>query len=335
MDSPAYAILNDYVEIIKKENGRFAASFANAVLRKISLEKEKLLKNDTGMDFPADFKNLLQNDYEKKTVDAVEKSFAEKPALDITLKTPIPDFSEKTGALKLDNTSYRFYDYGDIKSIYGFEQGLWWVQDYAASLPVKLSENIKNKKVLDLCAAPGGKTAQLLSLGADVTAVDISAKRLERLKENMQRLHFDKVNIVCSDAISFLKNNPQDFDIILLDAPCSATGTFRRHPEIPHIKQREDIEKMQQLQKNILCEAAKAVKKGGEIIYCVCSIFKAEGECVIFDFLHEHNNFCICPINNLSFIDERIKTEENFIRTLPIYGNGMDSFFAVRLIRKS
>lgn len=332
LDTPSYAVLNEYVDAVKHKNGRFIGSMLNAVLRKISALKDDLLKEDNSADFPADFKKMLIDNYGKETADLIEKSYAIKPSLDITMPKKSAEFMQKTGAEKLDDTSYRIEQNVEIGGIYGYNEGLWWVQDYAASLPVKMFSALKGKKVLDLCAAPGGKTAQLLSLGAIVTAVDVSASRLERLKDNMKRLKFENLEIVCADAIEYLQNyTGEKFDAILVDAPCSATGTLRRHPEIPHIKHKADVLKMAEIQEKFLQKATEVLKKGGEIVYCVCSVFKAEGENIINNFLQKNKNFKLKNPIITSLSDERIKTKEGFFRTLTFYGGGMDAFFAAVL----
>ena len=332
LNSPDYAVLNDYVAAVKQKNGKFLSAMVNAVLRKIATNKEELKKEDCEADLPLNFKEMLIKDYGKDTADLIEKTFSLQPALDLSMAGKVPDFEEKTGAIKLDESSYRITKNVEVGSIYGYEKGLWWVQDYAASLPVKMFSGLKGKKVLDLCASPGGKTAQLAAAGAIVTAVDVSAERLEKLAQNIKRLNFSEVKIVCSDALDFLQEYKGElFDAILVDAPCSATGTLRRHPEIPHIKDQNDISKMADLQKKFLNQAVKALKTGGELVYCVCSIFKAEGENIIGEFLQENKNFILETSKKVNLLDERIKTEEGYFRMLPFYGGGMDAFFAAKM----
>lgn len=328
--SPIYAIINDYVKITKEKSDKFLAAMTNAVLRKISAQKNDLMLTDEKKDFPENFRKMLEKDYTVEDVAAIEKIYDKRPALDITLREENADISGIKDFERLDKTSIRINDYEDVRKIFGFDKGTWWVQDYAASLAVKLFGDLRGKKVLDLCAAPGGKTAQMASLEAKVLAIDSAPDRLERLKENMKRLNFD-VQTKCSDALRFLSDiKGEEFDAILVDAPCSATGTFRRHPEIPYIKSEKDVQKMAQIQKQFLAEAANNLKKGGELVYCVCSIFKAEGEKIIADFLQKNKNF-ILEKAELNTFDKKIITKEGYIRTLPFYASGMDGFFAAKI----
>jgi len=332
LDTPSYAVLNEYVDTVKHKNGKFIASMVNAVLRKITALKDDLKKEDDNLNLPINFKKMLIADYGKESADLIEKSYVLKPALDITMPQESAEFMQETKAKRLDETSYRISQNIEVGSIYGYNDGLWWVQDYASSLPVKMFSALKGKKVLDLCAAPGGKTAQLLCAGAKVSALDVSPSRLERLKENLIRLKLHETEIICADAMEYLQNYDGElFDAILVDAPCSATGTLRRHPEVPYIKTKEDVLKMADIQKKFLQKASKVLKIGGELVYCVCSVFKAEGEDVINDFLQKNKNFQLKNPATSTLSDERIKTKEGFFRTLPFYSDGMDAFFAAIL----
>ena len=334
LDTPPYAVLNEYVDAVKHQNGKFIAALVNAILRKISSEINELKKEDNKEDLPNEFKKMLIADYGKEVTNFIEQCYAAKPFLDVTMPKESEVFMQRTGAKRLDETSYRISQNTEIGKLYGYEEGLWWVQDYAASLPVKMFSNLKGKKVLDLCAAPGGKTAQLLYAGAKVTAIDISPSRVERLMENLRRLKLPETEVICADALSYLQNYKGElFDAVLVDAPCSATGTLRRHPEIPHIKTKEDVVKMANIQKKFLQEASKVLKKSGELVYCVCSVFKAEGEDIIYDFLQKNKNFQLKNPIILSLSDKRIKTKEGYFRTLPFYGDGMDAFFAAKLLK--
>ena len=169
---------------------------------------------------------------------------------------------------ELPNGSLRVWK-GAISKYSGYEEGQWWVQDAAASIPVKLLGNLRGKRVLDLCAAPGGKTMQLVDAGADVTAIDISRNRMKILKENLQRVNFD-ANLITTDIFSYKVG--EEYDIVLLDAPCSATGTIRRHPDLPFLKGEGELAALVKVQKKMLGHARDFVKPGGHIIYCTCSL---------------------------------------------------------------
>jgi len=329
LQSPDYAVINEYVGLIKQQNGRFLSSMANAVLRNILKDKNALSSNDKGRDFPKGFLFLVKKDYGEKIAAQIEKEYCRHPKLDISVKSEIADKFSPAGAHKVDLLTCRFDAPQDVEKIEGYADGKWWVQDYSASLAVKIAGNLKGKKVLDLCAAPGGKTAQLIDAGAIVTAVDISASRIEKLKQNMKRLGFEnKVEIVCADAFEFLQNrNIGEYDLILLDAPCSATGTLRRHPETIFIKSVQDIEKMSKIQERLLEETCKKISRGGFIIYCVCSMFKSEGEKIADKFLSVHPEFAKISPDKKLFADERILSSGGYVRTLPFYAGGIDSFF--------
>lgn len=343
LDTPDYAILNSYVNIIKQQSDKYIANFANAVLRNICRQKAEILKNNIHIFFNKHFKQHVLKGYSQSTINEIEKCAKNIPPLDLTLKNPTQaeELNQYLHGTILPNGSIRLYHNSKINELYGYKEGLWWVQDFAASLPVLALGNIQNQTALDLCAAPGGKTAQLISNGALTTALDISASRLKTLQENLQRLNLKTTNTLCSNAIDFLQNYSGElFDIILLDAPCSATGTFRRHPELIHLKNQNDINKSAEIQKQLLSLASNALKKGGIILYTVCSISKQEGEEQIASFLKNHSEYKQIPIletdlhkqKHISF--PNIIDDQGNIRTLPHHLNqygGMDSFFAAKL----
>lgn len=342
LNTPDYAVINSYVEITKHLADKYVAGFVNAVLRNICKQKEELQKEETNEFFPPEFFHILNQDYGKKTIQKIQSAAMIEPKLDITVKNNAPHWAETLGGKLLPSDTIRLENNGKITDLEGYHNGDWWVQDFAAALAVKALPNIKDKKVLDMCAAPGGKTAQLINKGAKVTALDISAARLKKLQENLQRLHFN-AEVICSDALEYIKNYQEDgYDAVLLDAPCSATGTIRRHPELVHIKRLKDVEKQAELQKEILSQTPKILKQGGTIIYCTCSISKLEGEKQIAAFLANNQNFKIVPITSQELCGTNdlaeIITKEGFIRTLPQhlanYG-GTDSFFVARLKKEA
>lgn len=336
MDTPDYAAINSYVELIKKNFDKYLAGFANAVLRKVVSSKENPSPEKEEF-FPPEFRKILNLDYNKKTVRKIEQTFISEPKLDISCKEDSTIWAQKLNATLLPLGSLRLDNRGAINKLLGFKEGGWWVQDFAASLAAKtLGKELKGQQILDLCAAPGGKTAQLLSARANVTALDISENRLSRLKENISRLKLAQPEILCADAVTYLNTlNTPIFDAVLLDAPCSATGTLRRHPELVHIKNLSDIEKQVSIQKQILSVVSKALKRGGTLVYCVCSLSKAEGEYQIISFLEQHPEFTIDPLTNFVPAEiSEILTPEGFIRTLPYHlhrHGGADGFFIARL----
>ncbi len=342
LNTPDYAVINSYVEITKHLADKYVAGFVNAVLRNICKQKEELKKEETNEFFPPEFFHILNQDYGKKTIQKIQSAAMLEPKLDITVKSDAAHWAEVLGGKLLPSDTIRLENNGKITELSGYADGAWWVQDFAAALAVKALPDIKNKNVLDMCAAPGGKTAQLINKGAKVTALDISAPRLQKLQENLQRLHFE-ADVVCADALEYIKTyKGTPYDAVLLDAPCSATGTIRRHPELVHIKRLKDVEKQAELQKEILHETPKILKTGGTLIYCTCSISKLEGEKQIAAFLEANPDFKIVPITSEELCGDNylaeIITEQGFIRTLPQHladFGGTDSFFVARLKKEA
>ncbi len=343
MDTPDYAAINEYVNISKKLAGKFSSNMVNAVLHKVTAHKVLM---QTAAEFPPNFLRLLKKDYTKAQINLMEQTLLEEPSLDITPKKNPQIWAEKLGGTLFQNSTIRLNKTGaNITSLPGYEEGAWWVQDLAASLPVCFIKNLEGKKVLDLCAAPGGKTAQLLSKGAIVTALDISAERLEILKSNITRLNLNKnLKTVCADGLEYLNQTADSFDLILLDAPCSASGTFRRHPEVLHIKTLDDVKAQTDIQQKLLNEASKHIASNGILLYCTCSISKLEGENQIKQFLSSHPDFKIAPFTLENLTNLQAKTldktmiDNQVLRTLPYHNKndgGMDSFFAACLTYKN
>ncbi len=341
MNTAPYAVINETVANIKKTTDRFLGGLANAVLRKIVANKENLLQKIASINpLPDNFLPLL-NGYSKDEIQKIKDSLKIIPPLDISMKNNVVEWAKKLGADIMPNGTLRLTNAPKIHELAGYNDGEWWVQDLASSLPVIALGEVKGLDVIDLCSAPGGKTAQLVAKGANVTANDISAQRLETLKQNMHRLGFEGVKTQISDALDFLENNNKEYDIILLDAPCSASGTFRRHPEVLYIKTAEDVALQAELQHKLLDKCRKAVRVGGIVMYSVCSIAKAEGEEQIERFLAEHKDFELVPITieDISAYGDwldNLLLENGTIRTMPFYENkknGMDSFFMCKMKR--
>lgn len=333
MNTPDYAVINSYVEAAKVKTDKFGANFINAVLRNILRQKEMLLKERTSGYFSKNFLQILKQDYTAQEIAAMEKFATIEPSLDLTFKhNCLPDIPE---GIVLPTGSYRLPANIKVTDIKGFDDGTWWVQDTASAIPVKCLSKLTGKRVLDLCAAPGGKTAQLLDAGAIVTAVEISENRLEGLKENIDRLKLGKnLTTVCTDALCY--TSVEKFDVILLDVPCSATGTFRRHPEIMHTKTLADVKKQAALQQKILEHSVSLLAAGGIILYATCSLAKAEGERQINVFLKTHPEFDVLPLKPAG--SEKMQTKEGFLRILPQSlddFSGIDGFFTAALKRKN
>ena len=210
-------------------------------------------------------------------VSAAAQRLAEIPPTDLALRNPAETarWAETLGATSLMPGHLRLPGSQQVESLPGYDEGAWWVQDIAASLPARLLGNVAGLDVLDLCAAPGGKTLQLAAAGAHVTALDISGPRLKRLRSNLERTGL-QADVVEADALKWEPG--RQFDAILLDAPCSATGTFRRHPDLLYLKADLDLSRLIALQTALLAQAARWLKPGGRLVYAVCSLEPAEGE---------------------------------------------------------
>jgi len=266
------------------------------------------------------------------------EALAASPDLDLSVKGDPGGWADILGGTVLANGSVRIGDKAAVEDLPGYGDGAWWVQDAGAALPAKLLGAADGLDVLDLCAAPGGKTAQLCAKGARVTALDISVTRLKRLRENLDRLHLS-AEIVAADMLAWSPDRL--FDAVLLDAPCSSTGTIRRHPEIPYTKSEADIEALATLQAAMLDRTKAWVKPGGTLVYCTCSLEKAEGEDRIEDFLAGNEDFVRRAVaaDEIGGLAEAI-TDKGDVRTLPFMAFpdsdcvGLDGFFIARLQRK-
>jgi 16S rRNA (cytosine967-C5)-methyltransferase len=264
-------------------------------------------------------------------VQAARRQIARRPALDLTFVDDVEAqaYAAEHGGTSLAPGHVRLQS-SNVSELTGFQEGRWWVQDLAASLPARLiPTNAKN--MLDLCAAPGGKTMQLAAAGHDMTAVDASKSRLARLRENLARTQLE-ARLVEADALTWKPK--QEYDAILLDAPCSATGTFRRHPEVLYRARPSIIAQNADLQSKLLDRAAGWVKPGGTVVYSVCSLEPQEGEDQVLAFLDRHPAFRVDPPADLPAI---IPIAPNgWVRILPGLletEGGLDGFFMARLVR--
>ena len=322
------------------------AKLSNAVLRKVAAEGPKILPtlDAVATDMPPWMLTRWSAAYGPVVARRIAEASLAEAALDVTLKVPaeIASWTEQLGGVALPTDSVRLGEHGAIEELPGFADGAWWVQDAAASLPVRLLGDVAGKHVADLCAAPGGKTAQLASLGAHVVSVDHGATRLGRLDENMRRLRLsDHVTTVQADILDW---KPSElFDAVLLDAPCTSTGTIRRHPDLLHLKTEGDVARLAGLQARFLTSAASMVAPGGTLIYCTCSLEPEEGEEQIEKFLADNTEFARAPIaaSEVGDVAEWV-TAAGDMRTLPFhmtldpsFKSGMDGFYAARLVRKA
>jgi 16S rRNA (cytosine967-C5)-methyltransferase len=339
LEQPPHAVIDLSVRLAKRDSSALHfAGLINAVLRKVA---EKGMAILDGLDGPRlNTPDWLWSRWSKahgpETAIEIATAHMVEPALDFTVPKDGAAWAVRLGGDVLPTGSVRLgKPHGPVENLPGYGEGAWWVQDAASAIPARLLGPLAGKSVLDLCAAPGGKTLQLCAAGAQVTAVDNSAKRLERLRANLDRMRFQAEEIVV-DALTF--DPARKFDAVLLDAPCSATGTIRRHPELPHIKTAGEVGALVPFQRRMLAQAAKLVKPGGILIYCVCSLEAAEGERQIVSFLAGHPQFSVVPISARECgIEPHMLTEHGFFRTFPhmAIGNffGIDGFFAARLRR--
>lgn len=336
MDIPESAAVNLGVTAIgeDKRTMRFK-NFANAVLRRVAKEKETLLENGQNKIFPGWMAKQIRSDFGKDNLEKISEMLLFESQLDLTPKADPEIWAKKLEGRLLDTGTIRISNKKSVTQMDGFEEGAWWVQDAAASIPARLLGDVSGKNVLELCAAPGGKTAQLAALGANLTALDISAPRITRLAENLERLKLE-AKLVEADILEW--DCPEPFDAVLLDAPCSSTGTIRRHPDILWTKSPEDIEALAKLQYQLLLKAKEFVRPGGTLVFSNCSLLKSEGEDLLARIIKECDDLKLIPIEKgeFPFLDGFINGQ-GAIRTLPFHlasepaaDGGLDGFFACR-----
>lgn len=339
MNTQDHAAVDTSVELAKQMRMKKQSGMVNAVLRKLIKQRGDILLEECQpkQNIPTWLWDIWCQDHGADIADEIANAIQNVASIDITVKSDPEIWAEKLDATILPNGSLRLHETTHIPDLPGYEEGQWWVQNMAASLPVSLLGDLTGKRVLDACAAPGGKTAQLVNAGANVVALDRSKKRLERLDENMQRLNMsDHVEIVCDDAAVY--ETDELFDVILLDAPCTATGTIRSQPEVMHLRAPQDMEKLQETQKRLLKHAATLLKPDGVLLYCTCSMQKAEGEDVINGIIAEKDSsFRLAPIEKSEISDiDNFVDNQGFVRVFPFYleeNGGLDGFFVARLIR--
>ncbi|MEX1059419.1 MAG: 16S rRNA (cytosine(967)-C(5))-methyltransferase RsmB [Methyloceanibacter sp.] len=312
----------------------------NAVLRRVASDGEAIAAglDATRVNTPDWLWTRWAAYWGEARAHAIAASHLVEPPLDLTVKSDPELWAERLSGRVLPTNSVRLLPKGRIESFPGFDEGAWWVQDTAASLPARLLGDVAGKRVADLCAAPGGKTAQLVLAGASVTAVDSSKTRLSLLAENLARLGLEAERVL-ADAATW---QPDElFDAVLLDAPCSSTGTIRRHPDIPYIKSPKDIEALAALQARLLDNAARLLKPGGKLVYSTCSLEPEEGEAQIAAFLVRNDALSLDPIDPGELFGQTDWIEPSgCLRTFPFElrldmpeWSGMDGFFVTRLVR--
>lgn len=333
LHSPAHAVVNTCVNLLGPHD-KVMRGLVNAVLRKAAANEQQIHDATQGWQqaIPNWLLTMWKKDYGLENLEKIARGSLREPFLDITVKEDAVHWQKELNAQMLPNGSLRLATQDDITKLPGFADGAWWVQDAASALPARLAGDIKGKLVYDCCAAPGGKTAQFLAAGAKVVAIDQSQNRLQRLRENLQRIKIN-ANILSVDILDFKPNNLAD--VLFLDAPCSATGTLRRHPDLMVHKKADDVTRLAVLQLRMLSHVASLVKKDGLLIYAVCSLQNEEGPAVVDAFLKKNPAFQRMPVTAADFGGwEEGVTSAGDLRTLPHYMGafgGMDGFYAARL----
>ena len=344
MDVPDHAAVDLSVRMVQSD--RRAAKYAglvNAVLRRLAREGQPLIDEvaDQALDIPPWLMLRWTANYGEDTAKAIARALSHEPSLDITVKSEAAQWATRLHGEVLPTGSIRTLLQGSVTMLPGFDDGQWWVQDAAAALPARLFGDISGKRVVDLCAAPGGKTAQLVNAGANVTAVDRSPARVARLRENLARLSFEAETVVADGAEWPGDASGEGYDAVLLDAPCASTGTIRRHPDIAWLKQESDIHALTDVQGRLLKRAVSLLKPGGMLVYCTCSLEPEEGERAIATLLASDPGVRRMPVDagEVAGLSDII-TPDGDLRTLPSHLAhedprlaGLDGFYAARLIK--
>ena len=329
LKTPDHAVVNTSVEL----SGKKWKGLVNGVSREILRNKVKAKKYLNESDkVPNWLLKRWKRDWSKNYKDIFKGHLNLNPPIDLYVKNNANYWARKLNGKKLGNNCVRLFTPGLITNLEGYELGEWWIQDYSSQIPVSLLEIQNNDDVLDLCAAPGGKTAQLISLGAKVTSIDNNKKRLFRLEQNLKRLNY-KAIIRNKDIRNF--STQKTWSKIILDAPCSSTGTLRKNPEIMYQKKESDIVSLSKLQSDLLDTAWDLLKEDGTLIYCTCSLEKEEGENQIESFIKRKKNSLLDEINT-SEIDKKlnVSNQNKWLRIFPNslnYKGGNDGFFIARI----
>jgi len=336
--TPAHAAVDTAVRLARGARGTArTAGLINAVGRRLAEQGAQIVdgQDERALALPGWLRKRLVRDWGEEVTAAIAAAHLSPAPHDLTLANPADAeaLAAQTGATILPTGSLRLPGRPQISVLPGFSDGAWWVQDAAAAMPVRLIPAPSGSHVLDLCAAPGGKTMQLAAAGAEVVALDQSEGRMKRLAENLARTGLSAETVV-ADAFDWRPDGT--FDAILLDAPCSATGTIRRHPDLPLRGDGRNVNELIELQRKLLDRALSWLAPGGVLIYCACSLFKAEGEGQITRFLRDSPHAVARPITQDDAVPPEFVTPEGWLRTRPDQWagiGGIDGFFAARIGR--
>lgn len=342
MEVPDSAAVNIAVSAIgaDKRTKRFK-DLANAVLRRMTREKLTLLEQVTDVSpLPGWLAKMLRSNHGKENLEKISAAISQEAMLDISTKSDAEAWAEKLGGTVLPTGSIRLGTNQAVVELEGYDAGEWWVQDAAAAIPAKLIQAPAGSKILELCAAPGGKTAQLVNSGFDVTAIDISKLRLDRLRNNLDRLNL-KATTIQADILEWEPD--QLYDAVLLDAPCSSTGTVRRHPDVLWSKKPEDISELAAVQFELVKKAITFLKPGGQLVFSNCSMLKEEGENLLAKVLKTDLGVSLSKIetDEIGAISPMVNGQgalRSQVFHLPNAENpqlgGLDGFFACRLVKQ-
>ncbi|HTV90642.1 MAG TPA: transcription antitermination factor NusB [Stellaceae bacterium] len=334
--TPPHAAVATSVDLAHHRGFLTHKGLVNAVLRRLSVEgADRVERQDAArLNTPDWLWQSWSRAYGEARAHAIAGAHLKEAPLDLTLRDEDESWCEKLQATRLPTGSLRRPAGGSVTSLPGYAEGAWWIQDAAASLPVRLFDGVAGREVVDLCAAPGGKTAQLASAGARVTAIDRSTRRLDRLVANLNRLGLP-ASAIAADAMTWRPERP--VDAALLDAPCTATGAIRRHPDVPHLKHPEDVSRLAVVQENLLRAAVEMLRPGGTLVYCTCSLEPEEGPERIAALLRSG-----APVERQPIDPARIGAPPDWLtsvgelRTLPCHlaeYDGIDGFYAARLMK--
>ena len=344
MEVPDHAAVDLSVRLVQSD--RRAAKYAglvNAVLRRCAREGQPLIDEVKSqmLDVPPWLLKRWTAHYGEAVTRDIAAAISHEPSLDITVKSDAAQWATRLHGETLPTGTVRTLLQGSVTMLPGFSEGQWWVQDAAAALPARLLGDVAGKRIADLCAAPGGKTAQLAHAGADVTAVDRSPGRMARLRDNLVRLQLEAECVVADAAEWEGAKSGEGFDGILIDAPCASTGTIRRHPDVAWLRTEADITALTALQKRLLQKAVSLLKPGGTLVYCTCSLEPEEGEQQIAALLAAEAGVRRARIeaSEVAGLAE-ILGPEGDLRTLPCHLphadprlGGLDGFYAARLVK--
>ena len=328
----AHGVVNAYVEIVgRNKRTQAMKGLTNAVLRKIAAEGPEGWNKRAVPLTPGWLRQPLVAAWGRDAVSGMEAAHFAGAPLDLTAKGDPDAVAQAVGGTVLPTGSVRLHNTAQVSALPGYATGDWWVQDAAAAIPVRTLGDVSGLQVLDLCAAPGGKAMQLAAGGADVTAVDMSERRMARVAENLTRVGLNARTVV-SDAFAF---DEQGFDAVLLDVPCSATGTIRRHPDLPYAKDGSEFGMLIEQQTAMIDHALTLLKPGGRLVFCTCSLLPDEGEVQVEDALVRHPDLRAEPVD-VPGVRRDWQTEEGGLRLRPDYWpelGGMDGFY-VAILRK-